>query len=100
MILWNDIITLILWLDFLLRYFPDERNKLKKYVSNLYILFYSILELEMKRRNLDIFDINDNENNNDNENMYYSDDHEEIDDEEILNIINKHKNINNKEKFS
>lgn len=47
----NNILTLILCLDFLQRRFP----KIEKLGSNIYILIYSYFEVQMKRNGVDIF---------------------------------------------
>lgn len=47
----NNILTLILFLDFLQRRFP----KIEKLGSNIYILIYSYFEVQMKRNGIDIF---------------------------------------------
>tara|TARA_B110000305_G_C19142928_1_gene494370 strand:+ start:383 stop:655 length:273 start_codon:yes stop_codon:yes gene_type:complete len=45
----NNIITFILWLDFLDRYFPNESFKIKKVTLNNLILIYSYLEIKHKQ---------------------------------------------------
>lgn len=47
----NNILTFILFLDFLQRRFP----KIEKLGSNIYILIYSYFEVQMKRNGIDIF---------------------------------------------
>jgi len=92
---WNDIMTLILWLDFLQHHFPEETNKLKKFASNFQIYLYSQYEVLMKRNGIDIFCEEYIEpvsivEDNDDYNEY---------DEEIIKIFNKHRPLS-KSKYS
>ena len=92
---WNDIMTLILWLDFLQHHFPEETNKLKKFASNFQIYLYSQYEVLMKRNGIDIFCEEYIEpvsivEDNDDYNQY---------DEDIIKIFNKHRPLS-KSKYS
>lgn len=89
---WNDIMTLILWLNFLQHNFPEETNKLKKFASNFQIYLYSQYEVLMKRNGIDIFcddyiePVTIIEDDDD-----YKDDNEY--DEDIIKIFNKHRQL-------
>ena len=95
---WNDIMTLILWLNFLQHHFPEETNKLKKFASNFQIYLYSQYEVLMKRNGIDIFcddyiePVTIIEDDDD-----YKDDNEY--DEDIIKIFNKHRQLS-KSKYS
>lgn len=95
---WNDIMTLILWLNFLQHHFPEETNKLKKFASNFQIYLYSQYEVLMKRNGIDIFcddyiePVTIIEDDDD-----YKDDNEY--NEDIIKIFNKHRQLS-KSKYS
>ena len=107
----NNIITFILWLDFLSRYFPNYSYVIANYFSNIMIYFYSYLELQYKINNIDIFEDDTpliiDQNKNDKSDVEIDVDNEinknDIDtdqvSQEILDIIIKHKKYD-KLKFS
>lgn len=94
----NNILTFILFLDFLQRRF----QKIEKLGSNIYILIYSYFEVQMKRNGIDIFCepqiekvsiVNEYDNVDEDENdfKFYN--------KEIWDIINNHRTLE-KEKYS
>lgn len=90
----NNILTLILWLDFLQRRFPKEVRKIEKLGSNIYIIIYSYFEVQMKKNGIDIFCEPQIEkvsilDQNEDKNEY----------KEIWHLLNKHRALE-KEKFS
>ena len=90
----NNIITLVLWVDFVNRRFPNEIEKIRKITSNGYIFLYSYFELQMKKNGIDIFCEPQIEQisitNNDEDFNSYND--------EIWNIISKYQQEQEQEK--
>lgn len=88
----NNILTTILWIDFLHRYFPSQSNKTIELILNIYIFLYSYFEIQLKKNGINIFNneiiepvtIIENENDSEDENDY------NIYNKEIWKIINKH----------
>jgi len=82
----NNIFTLVLWLDFLQRYFPNQSLKIKQNTLNNLILMYSYLEI-----NYNIYLSNEKSTE-----YTFSENLEELENnccnEEIINIFNKYKN--------
>ena len=88
----NNILTFILFLDFLQRRFP----KIEKLGSNIYILIYSYFEVQMIRNGIDIFcepqiEKVSIDNEDDNDFRIYN--------KEIWDLVNKHRTLE-KAKYS
>lgn len=92
----NNILTFILFLDFLRRRF----SKIEKICSNIYIIIYSYFEVQMKRNGINIFCdseiekvdiVNENKIEDENDFKYYN--------KEIWDLIYKHRTLE-KEKYS
>lgn len=96
----NNILTFLLWLDFLQRRLPKQASKINNLGSNIYILIYSYIEVQMKKIGIDIFYepqiekvsiINQFGNEDENDIAKYN--------KEIWELVNKHR-ILEKEKYS
>lgn len=92
----NNILTFVLFLDFLQRRF----SKIEKICSNIYIIIYSYFEVQMKRNGINIFCdpeiekvdiVNENKIEDENDFKYYN--------KEIWDLIYKHRTLE-KEKYS
>lgn len=88
----NNILTFILFLDFLQRRFP----KIEKLCSNIYIIIYSYFEVQLKKNGIDIFSESQIEK------VYI--DNEDVNDFKIYNkelwdLVSKHRTLE-KEKYS
>lgn len=89
-----NILTFILWCDFLQRRFP----KIEKLGNNIYILMYTYFELLMKKNGIDVFfepqiekvSIIDNDYDNKDENDIINNN------KTLWDILNKHRTMENK----
>ena len=101
----NNMITLILLLDFLQRQFPKQADKMTKLGSNIYIICYSYFEVQMKKNGIDVFCEPPIEkvsivNEYDKEDENYEDESDIIKyNREIWDLVNKHRTLE-KEKYS
>ena len=87
MFYFNNILTLILWLDFLERHFPKQAYKIKNLASNFYIIIYSYIEVQLKKYNIKLY--NDTANNAIFETHYEKNEEYEENATNILNEYNK-----------
>lgn len=95
----NNILTLILWIEFLQRRFPKQTSKIEKLGLNIYIFIYSYIEVQLKKNGIYIFSEPqietvsiENEDDNEYVNSF-------VNNKDIWDIINKHRTLE-KEKHS